>query len=122
MARCSAITAKGARCKGVPVHGSELCAAHDPSTQARRRTGARRGGRSRGRSEIAELRDYLAALARAVRTGELEPKIGAVVNQIVNSQLRALELERKIAEQAEIEARLDALEQMQGYDAGAARW
>jgi hypothetical protein len=41
-----------------------------------------------------------------------------VVNQILNTRLRALELERKIREQDELEERLAALEQSQDHRGG----
>jgi hypothetical protein len=65
VARCSAIAASGERCRGVPDRGSDLCAAHHPQTQSRRRAGARRGGRARGVAEISDVKGWLRELAEA---------------------------------------------------------
>jgi hypothetical protein len=43
-------------------------------------------------------------------SGEVERGAATAVNQIINSQARLLELERKIKETEELEARLEALE------------
>ena len=50
-------------------------------------------------------------MADDVLTRRVTPKAGAVVTQIANAQTRLLELERKIREQEEFEARLTALEE-----------
>jgi len=42
-----------------------------------------------------------------------------VANQLINTRLRAIELERKIKETDELEARIEALEQPQQ---GGSRW
>ncbi len=44
-----------------------------------------------------------------------------VVNQILNTRARLIELERKVKETDELEARLDALEQAQEQKEGR-RW
>jgi hypothetical protein len=40
----------------------------------------------------------------------VERSVAAVVNQIINTRVRLLEVERKIKETEELEARLEALE------------
>ena len=115
VARCSAITPSGERCRGVPVRGSDLCAAHHPQTQARRRAGARRGGRSRGVTEIAEVKSRLQELAESVLNGSLDRADAAVVSQVWNIYLRAVATEIKVRELDELEGRLAALEE--GYAA-----
>ena len=62
------------------------------------RSAIRRSGRSRRK------------LAADVLSGEVERGAATAVNQIINSQARLLELERKIKETEELEARLEALE------------
>jgi hypothetical protein len=93
VARCSAITASGEPCRGVPVHGSPYCPAHHPDTQAARRAGASRGGRATtvGAKELTELKGELAA-------------------QVANVRLQALELERRHRETDELEAQVAELE------------
>jgi len=44
--------------------------------------------------------------------------VGAVVNQILNTRARLIELERKVKETEELEERLTALEQVQEQKGG----
>jgi hypothetical protein len=48
-----------------------------------------------------------------VLAGEIETARAAVANQLINTRLRTIELERKIKETDELEARIGALEQTQ---------
>jgi len=45
-------------------------------------------------------------------TEPLETGPAAVANQLINTRLRAIEIERKIKEAEELEARLEALEEV----------
>jgi hypothetical protein len=90
--------------------GQTHCYAHDPGRAEERKRNASRGGKSKGNSEIADLKKQLRDLAADVLTGEVGRSEAAVVNQILNTRARLIELERKIREQEELEARLEALE------------
>jgi len=68
------------------------------------------GGRSKGNTEIAHLTMQLRELAEGVLSGRVERADAVVVNQILNTRGRLIELERKIREQEELEGRLEALE------------
>jgi hypothetical protein len=72
------------------------------------------------------LKDQLADLAADVLGGTTEPKIGAVVNQILNTRTRLLETERKIRETEELERRLEELEeyfeQQRAGQGGSGSW
>jgi hypothetical protein len=116
--RCSAITVSGERCRGVPIRGSDLCAAHHPQTQARRRAGARRGGRSRGVTEIVDIKAELRDVISEARSGSIERGRAAVLAQLYGVLLRELEVERKIREVDELEARLQALEETHAQRSG----
>jgi hypothetical protein len=112
--RCAAITRAGERCRLVATHGS-YCYSHSPQTAEKRKRSARKGGRAGGngrggQSEIAALKAQLEDLAADVLSGEVGRGDAAVINQIVNSLARLIELERKIREQEELEGRLGALE------------
>jgi hypothetical protein len=111
MTQCTFIKSGGERCKGVPVRGSTLCAAHHPDYQAQRRAGARRGGKARGPGEIAGIKAEIKAVIEAVKTGELDRGAGAVVFQGYNTLLRGVEIGRRVRDQEELEARLQILEQ-----------
>ena len=82
-----------------------------PRPRARRGTPPQRlKGRGNANAEIARLKAQLKKLAVDVLSGEVERVVATAVNQIINSQARLLELERKIKETEELEARLEALE------------
>ncbi len=114
--RCAAITKAGERCRLVATHGS-YCYAHSPQTAERRKRSASKGGRvggngRGGRSEIADLKAQLEDLAADVLSGEVDRGAAAVVNQILNTRARLIELERKIKEQEMVEERLEAVERV----------
>jgi hypothetical protein len=127
MARCSAIKGDGERCKGVAMRGCGWCPAHHPDHQERRRRdaskGGKRGGRGRPQTELQEVKTLLATLTARVLKEEgaepLETGPAAVANQLINTRLRAIELGRKLNEAEELEARLEALEEvLKGRRAG----
>lgn len=119
VAQCSAIAGSGQRCKGVAVRGSDLCAAHDPSTQERRRAGARRGGRKRpgATAELTAVKAELRQTIEAVRAGSMDRGTGAVIGGLYNTVLRALEVQRKWHEADELERRIERLEEAEQGDA-----
>ncbi len=123
MACCPAIKANGERCKGDAIPGADWCYSHDPDRAEERRRNASRGGKSggggRSSGELAEIKALLSELTNRVLGGEgveaLETGRAAVANQLVNTRLRAVELERKIRESDELEARIEELEQAAGH-------
>jgi hypothetical protein len=114
MAKCSAIKADNGRCKVEAMPGAEWCWNHHPDyEEARRRRaskGGKRGGRSRPQVELSGLKAQLEDLTRDVLAGDLETGRAAVANQLINTRLRTIDLERKIKETDELEARIEALE------------
>ncbi len=72
--------------------------------------------------ELAEIKALLSELTNRVIGGEgvevLETGRAAVANQLVNTRLRAVELERRIRESDELEARIEELEQAAGRSRG----
>jgi hypothetical protein len=114
MARCSAIKPNGERCQK-PADGQHgFCWSHDPANAAARHRTASRGGRGKASREVRDLKSYLEDLAQEVRSGAIDPKVGAVVNQIVNTRLRALEVERTILETDELAAEIEELKREYG--------
>src|SRR5215217_3300148 len=110
MALCRATKANGEPCT-LPVNGQQgLCWAHDPKNAERRRRGASRGGKAKANREIPAIKARLENLEDRVLSGDLETGRAAVANQLINTRLRAIEIERKIREAEELEARLEALE------------
>jgi hypothetical protein len=112
MPQCAGIKRDGGRCTVAVGPGQTHCYAHDPGRAEERKRNASRGGRSKGNSEIADLKGQLRKLAADVLSGEVGRSEAAVVNQILNTQARLIELERKIREQEELEARMEALEEV----------
>jgi hypothetical protein len=112
--RCAGIKADGGRCKAQAMRNSQWCINHDPDqAETRRRRaskGGKRGGRGRPVAELARLDKQLEDLAADALQGSVERGVAAVVNQIINTRARLIELERKIREQEELEERLEALE------------
>jgi hypothetical protein len=118
--RCARIKASGERCKGIAIPGAEWCHAHHPDRAAARRRSASKAGRRGGRgrpghsSELARVKALLEELTYRV-LGEdgakpLETGPAAVAAQLINTRLRAIELERKLRETVEFEERLNELE------------
>src|SRR5829696_5841498 len=127
MGFCAAIKPDGARCKARAMQGSQWCFNHHPDhSQERRRNaskGGQRGGRGRparsGAEGLQDIRDLLKSLTDDVLSGEVERAMAIAANQLLNTTLRAIELERRWKELGEIEERLSALEESQQ---GVSRW
>src|SRR5689334_21424396 len=120
MATCQAQKKGGAPCTAQSLPGANFCWAHDPARAEQRRAAAQKGGQKAGRgrpapghSELAELRTLLKGLTGAALKGTYERGTIAVVNQVIQSRLRLVEVERRLYEQDELEARLAALEALQ---------
>ena len=111
MARCAAIKVNGERCRLDAKGKQSMCWAHAPENAAARRKRASRGGRAKANQELPSIKALLEDLTERVLAGDLETGRAAVANQLINTRLRAIELERKIKETDELEARIEALEQ-----------
>jgi hypothetical protein len=112
MPLCPGIKRDGGRCTVVVGPSQTHCYQHDPARAEDRRRNASKGGRTRGSGEISALKAQLKKLATDALAGDVERGVAAVVNQILNSRIRLVELERKIREQEELEERLEALERV----------
>src|ERR687895_639942 len=127
MSFCAAIKPDGFRCKARVMQGSQWCFNHHPDhSQQRRRNatkGGKRGGRGRpaksGAEGVQDIKDLLKSLTDDVLSGEVERATAIAANQLLNTALRAIELERKWKELGEIEERISALESVRQ---GASRW
>jgi|SRR5215212_6692995 len=122
MARCAAVKANGERCRLDATGQQGYCWAHDPANREKRRVRASRAGRAKASRELPELKTLLADLTDRVLAGELETGRAAVANQLLNTRLRTIELERKIREAEEIEERLSRLEEIAKAKPGGRRW
>ena len=108
---CRATKASGDPCKAPATGLHGYCWAHDPANAERRSRMASKAARSKPSREIVELKKQLKDLATGVLEGEVERGAAAVVNQIINTRARLLELERRIKEVEELEVRFGRLEQ-----------
>ncbi len=110
---CTGVTKYGRPCPNAPQADKPYCWHHDPELAERRSRNARAGGRavhSPATLELGELKDELKALVRDVKEGVVPPGVGAVLNQLLNSMLRAIEQDRKVRELDDVEERLAVLE------------
>ena len=110
MPKCAGIKRDGGRCAVIVGPGQTHCYQHDPDRAEERRRNASRGGRAKGNGELADLKQQLKDLAAGVLDGSVERGRAAVVNQIFNTLIRAIEQERKLRELDELAARLEELE------------
>ena len=126
MALCSGIRADGGRCKAQAMRNSAFCIGHDPDqAEARRRRaskGGKRGGRGRPQTELADIKRRLSDLAADVLEGRQDKGVAAVASQVLNVYLRAVSVELKVKEQAELIERLEALEGALERQKGQKAW
>ena len=120
--QCTAVKRNGEPCT-LSANGPQgLCWAHDPANAEKRRRGASRGGRAKANRELPTIKALLEDLTDQVLAGDLETSKAAVANQLINTRLRAIEVERKIREAEEIEERLAALERSIRPRSQGGRW
>jgi hypothetical protein len=123
MPRCAGNTDDGSPCQRIVKASQHYCYSHDPERAEERKHNAARGGKAKANRELAEIKTLLATLTARVLKEEgvepLEPGPAAVVNQLINTRLRALEQERKNKETEDLEGRIEALERTQE---GGKRW
>ena len=114
MAKCTAITRGGERCKGIAIDNTGYCHAHHPDRATQRRRyaskGGRRGGRGRPSTELVALRAENGGLRQRMLDGELAPRLVAVAVQSINTDIRAIDAGIRAREQEELVERLESLE------------
>jgi broad specificity phosphatase PhoE len=112
MPRCPATKRDGGRCTTIVKPPQTHCYQHDPDRAEERRRNASRAARSGGK-EIRDLKRRISDVIDAVLEGSQERGRAAVAIQGFNALRGVLELERKMKETEELEARIEALEQPQ---------
>jgi broad specificity phosphatase PhoE len=113
MAVCSGIKRDGSRCTATVEAPQEYCWWHDPANADKRRRAASKGGRGGGGKEIRDLKKRISEVIEAVLEGSQDRGRAAVAIQGFNALKSVLELERRIKETEELEARIESLEQTQ---------
>jgi Mg-chelatase subunit ChlI len=86
------------------------CYQHDPAYSAKRKQDAAKAGRRRVRkgrlqAEIHMVKDRLGSLAEAALAGEIDAHTAAVVTQVYNARLRAIDIGMKVEEFEEMVGR-----------------
>ena len=86
------------------------CYQHDPAYSAKRKQDAAKAGRRRGRkgrlqAKIHMIKDRLGSLAEAALAGEIDAHTAAVVTQVYNARLRAIDIGMKVEEFEEMVGR-----------------
>ena len=120
MPRCAGKKGDGTPCErivGSSVGSSqEYCYAHYPAFAENRKRAASKAARSpatsRSSREIRQMKGKLEDLYGAVLEGSVTRQAAAVANQIANTQLRAIELERRVRDQDELEGQVDELQEL----------
>src|SRR5215212_6395293 len=82
--------------------GQAYCHHHDPARAEERRRAASRAGKSKPSRELLGIKAQLEKLTEEVLSGEVATGVAAVANQLINTRLRAVELERRVKETEEL--------------------
>ena len=122
MVRCAGTKRNGEACTVTVEPPETHCWWHSPAYSEERRRAASKGGKAKANPLMRELHGLLADLTERVVAGTLPAYRGAVAAQLVNTRLRAVEVERKVKETEDLLERLDALERSRGGGRGAAGW
>jgi hypothetical protein len=110
MGRCQGIKRDGGRCMASVQPGSDFCYNHDPRHADRRKHNASKAGKSRPSPEITRIKKLLSELTSDVLEGRLETSRASVANQLLNTYLGALEIERRVKEVEDHEERIQRVE------------
>ncbi len=119
MTQCRGFKPNGGQCTLTVEPPNAYCWHHAPERAETRKRAAAKGGRGRVAGDVKDLRLQLQHLTEWVISGDLETARGAVANQLITTQIKLLEYERKVKELDELEARLEQLEQTRE---GGKRW
>ena len=119
MPRCPATKRDGGQCTTIVKPQQVYCYQHDPERATERKRNASRAGKSAGGREIKDLKRRILEVIDALLEGSQDRGRAAVAIQGFNALRGVLELERKVKETDELEARIEALEQPQE---GGSRW
>jgi hypothetical protein len=107
--QCKAVKKDGTQCGGVASGPSGLCWAHNPQNQEKRRINASLGGKARN-GEVHEIKAEIKRIVKDVENGKIKTNVAQIMIQGLGSLRYFIELERRVREDEEFAARLDALE------------
>jgi hypothetical protein len=110
MATCAGTKRDGSPCTATVEPPQRFCWWHNPENAEQRRRAASKGGSGRASNEVRELRERLKTLTDQVIEGDLETSRGAVGNQLITTQIKLLEYERRTKDLDDLLERLGRLE------------
>lgn len=122
MARCVGTTRGGGRCTTIVKPPNEHCYQHDPARSEERRRNASRAGKSSGGRAVRDLKGRISEVIDSVLEGSQDRGRAAVAIQGFNALRGVLELERKVKETEDLEARIEELERAAGGQKGGTKW
>src|SRR5215207_6168735 len=93
---CAATKRDGRPCNASATPGDKWCWNHNPAHADERKRNASRAGKTKPGTRVKDLDELLASLYDDTLAGEVETKVAAVLNQIVQGRTRLVEVERKI--------------------------
>lgn len=118
MARCRENKPDGTPCERIVPASQSYCYSHDPERKAERKRNASKAAKSKPSREIGDLKKQLENLVEDVLGRRVETGRASVANQLINTRARLIELERRVKEADEFEARLEALELAEARNGG----
>ena len=122
MSRCAATKPNGTPCERIVGASQTYCYSHDEARKEERVRNASKAGSYKPGGELGEAKAKLRRLADDVLSGAVDRASGSVAAQILGVYLRAVELERRVKETEELEARLEILEARYRQQGGHRRW
>ena|SRR5215216_6126118 len=115
MGTCVGSKRDGQQCTVIVEPPKTHCWWHDPAHASQRKRSAAKAGKSKPNRELADLKAQLEDLADGILEKRIARGDAIAVNMIINTRARLVELERKVKETQELEERISAIEQRQGF-------
>ena len=116
MATCAAIKSDGTRCQAQAMNNDDKCYTHSPATaEARARTnrrGGKTGGRGRPKVRVDEVYKLADEQIEGLKNRTTDPRKSAIMVQWANCKLKAIETERRVIDQAELEQKVAEFERL----------
>ena len=111
---CPATTRRGTPCTQSVEGAQQFCHHHDPERARERSRSASRAAKAKSNPLMRSLHKQLEKIAQDVANGDLAPYKAAVIVQALNTRIRLVEVERRVAEQEQLLERFDSLERGRG--------
>ncbi len=122
MAQCRGFKPNGAQCTLTVDAPNSMCWHHAPERAETRRRAAAKAGSSKPNREVRGYKQEVKGLIAEVKSGVQDRADAAVMLQGYRVLKDFAELERKVREQDDLEARIEQLERAGGDAKGGSRW